>query len=124
MLKGKKILVVDDSHEFSFLLSSLLKVHSIEVKSLDAPDSAVEDLLENNYDLIIVDYLMEPFNGLELIDKAREMDGHKDTKAILVTAKKLENKELKEVKRLKSVYLTKPILPNEFYKRVTDLLEK
>lgn len=124
MLEGKKILVVDDSHEFSFLLSSLLKVHNIEVKSLDAPDLALENLSENHYDLIIVDYLMEPFNGLELIDKAREFEIHKSTKAILVTAKKLESKELQEVKRLNSVYLTKPILPNEFYKRVTDLLEK
>ena len=124
MLKGKKILVVDDSHEFSFLLSSLLKVHSIEVKSLDAPDIALEDLLENEYDLLIVDYLMEPFSGLELIDKARQSSIHKETKIILVTAKKLENQELQEIKRLNSVYLTKPILPNEFYKRVIDLLEK
>ncbi len=124
MLAGKKILVVDDSHEFSFLLSSLLKIHNIIVKSLDAPDLALEDLIENEYDLVIVDYLMEPYSGLELIDKARELENHKETKMILVTAKKLDNKELQEVKRLNSVYLTKPILPNEFYKRVTDLLEK
>ena len=124
MLNGKKILVVDDSHEFSFLLSSLLKVHSIDVESIDAPDSALEDLKENSYDLLIVDYLMEPFNGLELIERARNETLHQETKIILVTAKKLENEELKEIKRLNYVYLTKPILPNEFYKRVTDLLEK
>jgi len=124
MLKDKKILVVDDSHEFSFLLSSLLKVHSIDVVSIDAPDLALENLKENEYDLLIIDYLMEPFDGLSLISKAREISHHKLTKAILVTAKKLESHELQEIKRLNAVYLTKPILPNEFYKRVTDLLEK
>lgn len=124
MLQGKDILVVDDSHEFSFLLSSLLKVHSVNVESIDAPDTAYETLKNSNYDLLVVDYLMEPYNGLELIERARELSNHRETKVILVTAKKLENDELQELKRLGGVYLSKPILPNEFYKRITDLLEK
>ena len=54
-MKDVKILVVDDSPEFNFLLNSLLKFHKVEVDASSEPFEALEKAKENAYQLIITD---------------------------------------------------------------------
>ena len=94
-LEKKKILIVDDSHEFSFLVVSLMKFHDdIEIVSETSSLKASEIVEKSAFDLFIIDYLMDELNGLELIEKIKSTSLNKDRKCILLTAKDLSDSEL------------------------------
>lgn len=120
---SRKFLVVDDSSEFSFLLSSLFKFHKIDVDSETNPLKALEKLENVKYDLIVADYMMNEMDGLELIREMRKTTKNEATEGVLISAKKLDTNELKMVHDLKLTYVMKPIMPNDLYKKIMDLLD-
>ena len=123
-MEGLRLLVVDDSSEFSFLLSSLFKFHKIQVDSEGNPEEALKRAEETKYNVIITDYMMDPMSGLELAEQIRRGNLNKDTKGILITAKKLDPEELRKVSDLDLLYVMKPIMPNDLYKKITEILGK
>lgn len=122
-LEKKKILIVDDSHEFSFLVVSLMKFHDdIEIVSETSSLKASEIVEKSAFDLFIIDYLMDELNGLELIEKIKSTSLNKDRKCILLTAKDLSDSELTKLNEFNGLYTRKPIMPNEFYKQIIDIM--
>ena len=122
-MNKKRILIVDDSHEFSFLIVTLLKFHDdIEVVSETSPLSAIDKIKDLNFDLCIIDFLMDDINGIELIQKIRSSSKNKNAKCILLTAKELNDNELSVLNEMNGLYTRKPIMPNEFYKQIIDIV--
>lgn len=102
---------------------SLLKFHNdIALESVTSPIDALSKINENEYDLFIVDYLMDEMNGMQLIEKIRSIPSLSSKKCILLTAKDLNDSELNQLNELKGLYSRKPIMPNEFYKQIVDVL--
>ena len=119
----KKVLIVDDSHEFSFLITSLLKLHkNIEVESITSPVEAMKRVDDGIYDLFVIDYLMDEVDGFEVIRHIRQDKNNSNKRCILLTAKDLTDSELNTLNELHALYNRKPIMPNEFYKQIIDLL--
>lgn len=116
------ILVVDDSKDFIFLLSSLLKFHKIQVDAVADAQEAIKLCRTKEYSLIISDYLMEGMNGLELCQEIRREGMNQNVPGILITAKDLESEELQLLSRLSLTYVKKPVMPNELYRKINDIM--
>ena len=121
-MKNASVLVVDDSKDFVFLLSSLLKFHKIEVNSFSNPLEALEFVKTTNVDLVLTDYMMDELDGLSLIEQIKDNKKGVELKTILLTAKDLEPGELEKLNSLGCVYLKKPVLPNEIHNKIVSLL--
>lgn len=117
-----KILVLDDSKDFLFLVSSLLKFHKIKVDGASNAAEALELSKNQSYALIISDYMMDDMNGLEFCRRLREEGLNKEAAMILITAKNLSSSELEELSSLSLTYIRKPIMPNELYRKITDII--
>jgi DNA-binding response OmpR family regulator len=81
-----RILVVDDE-----AISRRAVVYALEkakLKSVNVEDPAVayDLLLENTYDLIVLDVDMPSMNGFELCTKLRTLPAHKKTPVVFVTS--------------------------------------
>jgi len=63
-----RILVVDDDNDNLDLFTIVLEHAGFKVNSYSDPVKALEEFWPNNYDLLILDYLMASFNGLELYE--------------------------------------------------------
>lgn len=113
-----KILIIDDSEEFIFLFKDLLTIHEIEVEANSDPLKALKLVDTSLFDLIITDYMMDTMDGITFSKKVRESKSNPRTKMILLTAKSLESKELLEVNKMGLVYVKKPIMPNDLYKKI------
>jgi CheY-like chemotaxis protein len=124
-MENKKIrlLILDDSKEFVFLLTSLLTFHEIKVDTESDPVAALKISQEKDYDLIITDYMMDQMDGISFAEKVRAEGINKKTKMILLTAKHLENDELSLVNENSLVYVNKPILPNDLYRKVMETIK-
>ena len=119
----KRLLVLDDSREFIFLLTSLFDYHKLEVDAENDPDVALKLASENNYDAIMTDYMMDKMDGLSFAESIRSSEDCKgNCKIILLTAKNLDNTELQKVNDLKITYLKKPILPNTLKEKILELI--
>ena len=69
-----RILVVDDDNDNLDLFTIVLEHAGFKVNSYSDPVKALEEFRPNNYDLLILDYLMPSFNGLELYKRMKQID--------------------------------------------------
>ncbi len=69
----KKILVVDDDEDILYLVSAYLK-ESYEVIQTSYVSDALYIFQRDKVDLLIVDYLMSPRNGMYLVKEIRKID--------------------------------------------------
>lgn len=95
-----RILVVDDDNDNLDLFTIVLEHVGFKVNSYSDPVKALEEFRPNNYDLLILDYLMPSFNGLELYKRMKQID--ESIKALILTASQEQvliqyNHELRDV---------------------------
>lgn len=123
-MSDKKILVLDDDKNITFILETLLKYKNYGVESLHEPTKAIEQLKTTQYDLLIIDYMMPEMNGLELAEKIRahETPAIAGNKILLLTAKNLDQDELAKVATYNLKYERKPINPAAFQNNILSIL--
>lgn len=96
---GYKIMVVDDEIGIIDSLSVILRRNGYDFTGIVNPMEAIEKLHTGDYDLLILDYLMNPIHGDKVVEKIREFDkdlyillltGHKDLAPPLETIRALD----------------------------------
>jgi signal transduction histidine kinase/ActR/RegA family two-component response regulator len=81
---GERILLVDDSPEQRSLGHSILSTLGYRATTTESGTEAVAMLAEQNFDLILLDMIMEPdMDGLDTFRRIREI--HPDQKVIIVS---------------------------------------
>jgi putative nucleotidyltransferase with HDIG domain len=98
-LSQYKILVLDDETGIIDSLSVVLGRSGYYVKGITSPLDAIELIRAEHYDLLILDFMMEPINGDKVVAKIREFNqelyillltGYKDMAPPLETIRALE----------------------------------
>ena len=93
-----RILLVDDEPGVIKSLEVLLKHLGYYFKGVTDPLKAIEMVRNERYDMIVLDYIMQPLHGDKVVEKIREFNediyillltGHKDLAPPLETIKKL-----------------------------------
>jgi len=118
----KKILVVDDEPD---LLRGLIHNLRFEGYSVDAGEDgniALKKILENKYDLIILDIMMPGMSGFEVCKNARQQGT--TTPIILLTAKGEEIDKVLGLELGADDYITKPFSLRELLARVKAVLRR
>lgn len=85
-----KILVVDDEEILRMLICDTLESFDFTIDEAENGLEALEKMKENNYDLIILDYMMPHFTGLEVIEKLSD-EYKANTTIVMLTAKSQES---------------------------------
>ncbi len=110
VLKGKKILIVDDDMRNIFALTSVLERHDVVVLSEENGKNAI-DALKNNPDIevVLMDIMMPEMDGYETIKVIRKMSKFKNLPIIALTAKAMKGDREKCINAGASDYITKPV---------------
>ena len=69
-----KVLIIDDDISIMEMLSMMLKKYNCDVTTYTEPISAIEELKNNKYDILILNFLMMPVNGDRIVELVREFD--------------------------------------------------
>jgi len=105
MLTAPRVLVVDDERYVRGLLAELFTVWGYETDVAASGAEGLALLKEKSYDLVLTDYLMAGYSGLELVENVRTRDA--DVGVIMLTASGAEMDT--HVRRLGFTLLRKPL---------------
>lgn len=96
---GYKIIAVDDEMGIVDSLSIFLKRSGYDFTGVTNPMEAIERVKNEHFDLMILDFIMEPIHGDQVVEEIRKFDkelyillltGHKDLAPPLETIRKLD----------------------------------
>ncbi|UYM15560.1 PAS domain-containing hybrid sensor histidine kinase/response regulator [Endozoicomonas euniceicola] len=121
-LSHLKVLCVDNEKDILMGMSSLLQRWGCKVECADGRDQAVHIIERQVSDVLLMDYQLEEHcNGIELIQKLREIGGH-NIPAVLITANTRQN--LREQCLEQGIrFLAKPVKPAALRALLTSVVQ-
>lgn len=119
-----RILALDDSNVIRSLIKVTLDFAPVHVDPFGSASLAQLALQQENYQMLIVDYMMPDTNGIDFIRQARALPQYKNTPIIMLTADGTD--EVKQQARdLKvTAWVRKPFQPQSLIKLTNELLLK
>jgi len=119
-IKGKKILLVDDSRVMRNIISQTLKEEGATIKEAENGEEAARIHRTFNPDVTLMDINMPKMGGFEAIEKIREYNA---TSKFIILSSSSRKDEIIKAKELKvSGYLVKPVEPAQLIDRVSAVL--
>ncbi len=101
-----RLLVVDDEPRICHLIEELLKLEGYQVDVSFSGTNALEMIKKYNYQLLITDLKMPGIDGLELIQKAKELNP--EIRTIMVTGYTTVETAVQSLRHGVDDYITKP----------------
>jgi len=121
MESRKRILVVDDEQEITFVLRSGLTKHGYDVRVAGDGEAAIDLFQAWSPDLVITDLAMPHLNGLRLCQRLRESS---EVPIIILSVKGDEPTKIEALDAGADDYLTKPFGMGELLARVRATLRR
>ncbi len=103
------ILLVDDDEMNGSFFSSRLKNKGFKVDFVKNHQDCFKALLDNDYDLVLLDIMMPEVSGIEILKKIREKKNNLELPVIMVTAKDEALDIVDALKLGANDYLVKPV---------------
>lgn len=116
-----RILVVDDDKEIANAIDKLLTLEGYEVVKAYNGLEALDALVLNNIQLILLDVMMPKLDGLSTTLKVREK---KNIPIIILSAKSEDSDKILGLSMGADDYITKPFNPQELVARVKSQLRR
>ena len=110
VLRGRKVLVVDDDARNIFALTSLLENHEVEVMSVTNGRGAI-DIIQTtpNLSMVLMDIMMPDMDGYETMREIRKAPEFRTLPIIALTAKAMKGDREKCLDAGASDYIAKPV---------------
>jgi signal transduction histidine kinase/DNA-binding response OmpR family regulator len=127
ILRGKRILVVDDNKVNNEILEEMLHQAGVTVTSLLEGNRAIELLRENvsagtPFDLAILDLRMPIISGFELAQQIRQLDSPLNSLPLMAYTSSVEKVATRCKESGFSAFLTKPCRAQILYKTIARIL--
>ena len=120
MLRGKKILVVDDNRINLMVTKKTLESHDILVEIATNGQEGIDKIMLTDYDLVLMDVHMPIMDGIEATKKIREL--HKPVIVIALTAVTQDEQDDRFKTAQFNDSIVKPYKVNEFIKTLASNL--
>jgi len=121
-MKGSRILIVDDEQIARENLDHILKKEGYETVSAESGIAALRELGKGEFDLVLTDLKMQVVDGLQVLEKAREL--YPDTEVIVITGYATVATAVEAMQKGAFYYLPKPVKIDEVRILVRQAIEK
>jgi DNA-binding response OmpR family regulator len=117
----KKVLIADDEEILRMLICDSLEDLELELDTAEDGAAALQLIVSNRYDLIILDYMMPQLTGIDVLN--RMDDAVKHSSAILMLTAKTQESDRQAAKEAGVQYfIPKPFSPTDLVAAVSDIL--
>ncbi|MCA0150637.1 response regulator transcription factor [Rossellomorea vietnamensis] len=119
-----RILIAEDEEVLRMLMVDTLEDEGHELDEAVDGQEAIDSIMENDYDLILLDYMMPLYTGLEVIEKVRNSPEKGSVKIMMVSAKSQQADRDLVLKSGADYFIAKPYSPAELVQRIEDILNE
>lgn len=114
-MERKKIAIVDDNEDICIMIKQYLEFYDYYVETYEDGNKGLENIISNEFDLIILDIMMSDMDGLELCSIIRDKVS---CPIIFLSAKNLEEDKISALSSGGDDYITKPFGLKELKARI------
>jgi CheY-like chemotaxis protein len=108
--KNRRVLIVEDNEiDSSQVVRVLSNGDLIDIEIVDKGLDAIERIRKNDYDCVIVDYMLPDIGGLELVTQISHMKKTLMTPVIIYSAREFTSKEKTQLKQYANRILLKDV---------------
>ena len=117
-----KILIIDDNNDVLQLLKVLMNSTGQDVDIVNNGVHGLEMILNNKYDLILLDITMPEFSGFSVVDKLASVEKLQKNNILFFTAASVIDSELEKWYKLGvKGCLRKPVDPNTLFEKINEV---
>jgi DNA-binding NtrC family response regulator len=116
------VLVVDDDRAICEYMETFLSRDGFEVKTLENPGDAPDEVKVGGYHLVVLDLMMPGMDGVEVLQRIRKVDS--DIAVVIFTGYPSLDTAVQSMKLDAVDYLKKPFDPDEFREVVSRVMRK
>ena len=110
-IKGKKVLIVDDTTVNLHIFKAMIAPYELEVRTAKDGQDALALMNENKFDIVFLDHMMPIMDGVETLHRLREIDEHyKSVPVIALTGNYSPTARAEYISMGFDDYLEKPIV--------------
>lgn len=125
MANGAKIIIVDDDMMLREMYEARLKEEGFVILSATDGEEAMEKIVKEKPDVILLDIMMPKINGIDVMKKLRENEATANIPIILLTALIREIDKIKGMMKEHDSYLIKSeIMPAQVVEKIKSALDK
>ena len=121
-MRSYEILIVDTDTSILKTVSSTLKMEGHKVTTARSGEEAFELLAEKDFDLVLTGLVMDPFDGFNILRKAKEINP--EILVMIMNGFDDLNSAIEAIRNDADDYLIKPCTPEEISLRVSHCLNK
>lgn len=116
------ILVIDDDKDICLTLSKFLTKNNYQVEVAHKGEDGLQTLRHNNFDLILCDYRLPDYTGVELLQKIKILSP--GVAIIIITGYSDVRTAVETFRFGANDYVTKPLFPDELLVTIRETLQK
>jgi DNA-binding response OmpR family regulator len=120
----KRILLAEDEEVLRMLVTDTLEDEDFQVDEAADGEEAWDLIQKQEYDLIILDYMMPVFTGLEVIEKVRNDKTNQHTKILMLSAKSQIEEQERILKAGANYFMSKPFSPLKLLELVEEIVHE
>jgi len=117
-----RLLVVEDEEDIRELLCFSLRSNNCSIHTAGDGRSALQELMNGEYDLVLLDWMLPDITGIELLQRIRGDKRLKDIRVIMLTARSEESDRIRGLESGADDYVVKPFSLNELQARIRSRL--
>ena len=119
----KKILIVEDEIEFAKMVKLRLQAVGYEVHIAGDAYTGTQEIVKNDYDLIILDLMMPAGGGFSLLERIRKIPSKTLVPVVIVTGKTIDNEDRQKAEEYDvAAIFSKPYDSTEFVETLKSLV--
>ena len=120
----KKVLLAEDEEVLRMLIVDTLEDEDFTVDEAADGGEAMDLFQKNQYDFVILDYMMPVYTGLEVIEKIRAAETTQHTKILMLSAKSQASEQDSIFQVGADYFMAKPFSPLELVELVVEILNE
>ena len=121
-MKDARILLVDDETVFANNMSKLLNRRGYQVTAVNSGDAALQTLMDNSFDVMVLDLKMPGMDGIAMMHEMRKLGLF--TEVLVLTGHGSIDTALEAIQLGAYDYLTKPCEIAELVSKIEAALER